>query len=162
MGPLFSLLAIQWFVHGSHFPLHHPRWVFFQAMKKICTHRSEQLNNRNHKIKAKKKKKKCYRCHIVCSLDILIKTCNSIGALSNFNLTERKEKKLAQGNMTERYTIDSIYKPNYLVIFPPPKKKIFPQGFTIAVFTPENRFVSHIKNWKTLARFVFWIMNQNC
>lgn len=40
-----------------------------------------------------KKKKKCYRCHIVCSLDILIKTCNSIGALSNFNLAERKKKK---------------------------------------------------------------------
>lgn len=144
MGPLFSLLATQWFVHGSHFPLHYPRWVFFQAMKIICTHRSEQLNNRNHRLK--QKKKKCNRCHIVCSLDILIKTCNSIGALSNFNLTERKEKKLAQGNLTERYIIDSIYKPNYLVIFPPPKKKIFSQGFTIAVFTPGNRFVSHIKN----------------
>lgn len=91
MGPLFSLLATQWFVHGSHFPLHYPRWVFFQAMKKICTHWSEQLNNRNHRLK--QKKKKCYRCHIVCSLNILIKTCNSIGALSNFNLTERKEKK---------------------------------------------------------------------
>lgn len=124
MGPLFSLLAIQWFVHGSHFPLHYPRWVFFQAMKKFAHTEVNSLTIEIIKLK-QKKKKKCYRCHIVCSLDILIKTCNSIGALSNFNLTERKEKKLAQGNLTERYTIDSIYKPNYLVIFPPPKKKYF-------------------------------------
>ena len=35
--------------------------------EKICTHRSEQLNNRNHKIKAKKKKKMLQMSYSVLS-----------------------------------------------------------------------------------------------